>query len=604
MVGKQKKAVSIVLAVLMLVTMLSVGFSGMISASAASGDMVYFEAPSGWSTPHVYCWGGTSGAAGAWPGTAMTKVSDTDNVYSYTLPGDQVNIIFNNGNGSHQTSDQTIPGANQIFKVTGGTTGTSVSGAWSAYDGPVGPTNPVDPTDPPATGDTAYAYLANTANWTSVNVYYWSEAGGSGSAWPGKTLTDADKDMLGNYQVAIPANQAYGVIFSQGGNSQSADLMISPGQSMIYDNSDNSWKEYDTSAVKVISFGSESASPQYKGTDIVITADAQSNEGTVSYKFSVKSGTNTTVLSDYSTSTKSVIWTPTTTGNYQVILDVKDTAGNENQKILNYVINDDATAVEPVLKGVTPTTGGKIAINTSATVNVNATGGKTGTNLLFYKIAIEDPSGNAVNTVYYKTSNKLIFTPNKLGTYTVDVSVQNSDNTTVTKSYTYECVGSVPTESDVEVLSLTSNKTSVEVDSSVTFTAQGTKGTSPYTYQFAINGNVYQNYSSSNTYSWTPANAGTYSVTVTVKDSTGATASKSMNITVTQTSSEVLKGDIDMNGVVSVNDTLLLQKHIANIVVLNADQLMRARIITTSGDPSTADVLQISKYLANIIAEL
>ena len=78
---------------------------------------------SGWSKVNVYTWDAKSNATtGAWPGSAMTKVSG--NIYSYEVPSNAVNIIFNNG--SAQTSDLTIPtdGRNQYnYKL----------GSWSTY---------------------------------------------------------------------------------------------------------------------------------------------------------------------------------------------------------------------------------------------------------------------------------------------------------------------------------------------------------------------------------------------------------------------------------------------------------------------------------------
>ena len=67
---------------------------------------IYFTNTSNWSSVNVYAWNGNGDCTGSWPGSAMTSVGN--NVYSYNVPSDAVNIIFNNGNGS-QTSDLTIP---------------------------------------------------------------------------------------------------------------------------------------------------------------------------------------------------------------------------------------------------------------------------------------------------------------------------------------------------------------------------------------------------------------------------------------------------------------------------------------------------------------
>ncbi|MGN0551264.1 MAG: starch-binding protein, partial [Acutalibacteraceae bacterium] len=472
---------------------------------------------------------------------------------------------------------------------------------------PTSPTSPTSPTTP--SGDGAYAYLANTANWSNPTVYAWkTESEKAFGNWPGKKLTDADKDAAGNYQVYIPEEYiGGGVVFSDNGNSKSLDLDISSGESKIYDNSARTWLDYDTSALKFKSFSTDIASPQYKGTDITISAEASGGEGTISYKFSVKSASSTTVLSDYSIANNSVIWTPQTAGTYTIVVDIKDTAGNENSKSISYVIEDDELSVKPVLKGVTPVTGSEIEANKAATVEVKASGGKVGTNLLFYKVAVKDPDGNAVNTVYYKTSPKLTFTPSKLGTYTIDVSVQNSENTTVTKTYTYKSVGQLTPVEDPLVTEFTVNgadeKPSVVVSTSATITARGAQGTQPYTYQFAVNGKVEQAYSSTNSFVWTPKAAGTYTIEVTIKDANNKLAKKTIEVTVTD-AAEFKRGDVDMNGTVNMNDVLLVQKYLAKITTLSEEQLERARITHTTGDPVMNDVLQIQKYLAKIVSEL
>ena len=616
MVKSKNKIVSFVLAILMILGMFTaLSTTTSLSASAASGDVIYLELPSGWNSANAYVWSSSSDAAAQWPGTAMTKVSGETNVYSYQIPGSQSKIIFNDGNGN-QTVDLSIE-AGKIFKMSGGTTGNKIEGAWSNYSGATAPTNPPTPTNPttptnpggtvnpPVTGSGTYAYLNNAANWGNPTVYYWKDKNSVG-AWPGKKLTDADKDQMGNYQVLIPDDKVYGVIFSDGGNSQSSDLMISAGDCKIYNNSTSKWEEYDTSAVKFLSVGADVQSPQFKDTEIMLSANAAGGEGAISYKFSVKDSSGAvTVISDYSTTVKNAMWKPTAVGNYTVTIEVKDEASNTNKRDFIYEIKDDATAVEPVLKSITPSNGNEIKLNNQATVNVNASGGKVGTNLLFYKVAITDPDAVAVNTVYYKTSNRLNFTPTKIGTYTIDVSVQNSDNTTVNKVYTYECVNSITPTPTPLVSTLTADKTSpVPENTAITFTATGAQGTNPYQYQFSINNQIFRNYSSSNTFVWTPQVAGTYSVKVTLKDANNLTATKTVSFTITESAPEIISGDIDLDGRVTLYDLLALQYYFAQQMELSDVQKEAGTVCGNTGDPNLRDLLSIQQYMASIISSL
>ena len=596
-----KKIISVLLAALLTISM---SIAAVSTTAAASSDVIYFEKPTSWGTPNCYVWGGTSGANSAWPGAAMTLV--TGSVYSYTVPGDQVNVIFNCG-GS-QTADLSLTGnAGKIFTITSGNSGT-----WSTYDSPVVPTSPTSPssptspttvTDPQPSGTGATAVLANTANWSSPTVYYWNGST-KNNAWPGVALTENDKDAAGNYVVDIP--QAYigssdaGVIFSNSGSSQSADLKIAAGDCKIYDNSNSSWVDYDTSAVK-LSLTSSVATPQYTDTDITFSAAASGGSGSYTYRFSV----NDKVVQEYSTA-NTYAWNSQTAGNYVIKVEVLDTQGNSNSKTMNYEIKDDTLAVEPVLKGITTTASGsstEVVKGQSTDVKVRAAGGHTGTNLIFYKIAIYDPNGTAVNTIYYKTSNSLNFTPSQLGTYKVEVTVQNSANTTKTSTYNLESVGSIVTTPTVD--SFGANLASPQnAGTDITLSASASGGTAPYQYQFTANGTVIQSYSTAATCKWTPDSAATYTLGVTVKDNAGQVSStRTMSYTIA--SVEYILGDANADGNVNLRDCIYLQRAVASIGGLSIDNLTasqkKASDMNGDGVVNLRDIIVLQKKIANIL---
>ncbi|MGN0498299.1 MAG: starch-binding protein, partial [Acutalibacteraceae bacterium] len=143
---KAKRPLAVVLALLMV---FSAFFAvGTVSVSAASGDIIYFEKPDNWDTVNCYVWSGSSGEAKGWPGTAMTLVSG--NVYSYTMPGDQTKVIFNNG-GSDQTGDSvaSYDGTKNYFTPSSDRDDKGrLLGTWSVYEGPTNPTSATDPTTP------------------------------------------------------------------------------------------------------------------------------------------------------------------------------------------------------------------------------------------------------------------------------------------------------------------------------------------------------------------------------------------------------------------------------------------------------------------------
>ena len=140
-----KKPLSLVLALLMALSAFFVlGTTTMLGASAATGDTIYFEKPDSWNEVFCHAWvKSTNTPVGSWPGTPMTLVSG--NIYSFTLPGNQDGIIFNNGND--QTENLDFSGANKIFKPSK-TSGKDITGTWSDYEGPTNPSTPTSPDDP------------------------------------------------------------------------------------------------------------------------------------------------------------------------------------------------------------------------------------------------------------------------------------------------------------------------------------------------------------------------------------------------------------------------------------------------------------------------
>ena len=93
---------------------------------APTERVIYFRNTSGWSAPYIYAWNSSATVTDAWPGNAMTKVSGTTNIYSYTLSNEATNVIFTN-EGASQTPDLTIP-------TDGKDLYTLSTGSWSGYD--------------------------------------------------------------------------------------------------------------------------------------------------------------------------------------------------------------------------------------------------------------------------------------------------------------------------------------------------------------------------------------------------------------------------------------------------------------------------------------
>lgn len=278
-------------------------------------------------------------------------------------------------------------------------------------------------------------YFMNKNNWSKVNCYMWNEDQGNANnaSWPGEAMTD-EGDGVWSYEIKGDYNM---VIFNDG-SSQTGNLDY-PGDCMIYD---NGFKEYDNNPLRVTVFESSVASPQYIGSSIVFTAAAKSDASVIQYQYSV----NGTVTQNYSTNS-TFTWNPVSTGEYTIKLDVKDNIGNANTKEMTYEIKDPSNEVKPIFLSSSPATKTQIKTGATTNISVNAAGGNTGTKLLFYKFVVKDPNNTQINTAYYTLNKNYSFTPTVAGNYTVEVSVQSSDNTTITQKLTYESTGTVTTTS-------------------------------------------------------------------------------------------------------------------------------------------------------------
>ena len=541
MVKRQHKIMCLVLCLMLAV---STVFVGVVSASAATGDTVYVRVNNGWSNVNCYMWSDGLGNNASWPGKAMTKVED--GVYSYTLDKDYTMVIFNNG--SKQTGNLTYPGHGKIYDLTKGT--------WSDYAGAPSqdataqrPTSATTATTPSGEGTTVY--LNNEAGWATPVVYMWNSDSDKNGSWPGVKMTNIGGNV---YQYTASKSFAK-CIFSNSGQSKTGDLTAKDGY--IYNNKTNEWSVYDTSPLQVKEFTADPASNIYTGTDVQLSATAANNSGAaVSYKFSVTNAQGgTSTLSDFS-SAKSVTWTPTVAGEYTITFDFKDADGNTNNRTMTLEVKDDSALVKPIIKSVTPANLNLIKVNSTATVTVKAGGGKTGTNLLFYKYVVTDPNG-AQNTPYYTLNNIYTFVPTMKGEYKVNVYVQGSDNSTINKTYTYTAADDVTEPTTVVVPTTAPQPTTVQPTTVKPTTPQPT----------------------------------------TVKPTTPQPTTVQPT-----TAPERLRGDVDGDGDITVMDSTYLQKSIVGISDVPALETLDLKICDLDGDGtiSVKDATIIQKIVVNL----
>lgn len=545
MKGKSFKFLSLLLVAVLVLS--SIAFAGTIAnAASAAGDVVYFDnSVTNWSTVYCYMWSDGTGNNGDWPGQTMTNISG--DIWAYNVTGSYDKIIFNNGSsdGKTKSDDLTYEGNGKVATPVSNSEKFQVT--WSDYTGEVTlPTSATQETQATTAQDTTPAggvgsvFLQNDAGWSTPHCYMWNSESDKNAAWPGVKMTDLGD---GVFEYVVPKSYK-GIIFNNGGSSQTGNLDF-PGANNIYNNSTNQWEPYSTGPVKISSFTTDVKSPSYTTCGIKITAAATSSEGDVTYKFSV----NGTVLSDGAAS--SVVWVPTSAGDYTITVDVTDTAGNENSRSMNFVIKDASTLESAFIRAFSNSLGTNIQIkkNSSVTFTNDAIGGAVGTNLLFYKFVVTDPDG--VNNIpYYKLDNKYTFTPSKLGVYTIKAYVQNSMNDTTYNTYQYNCVDVIDENPDTTLPSVTTP--------SVT----------------------------------TP--------TVTLQPTTATTAPTTASVT-TQPSTVANPelGDVNKDGSINIIDATFIQKHIAQLITIDTTYADTDK----DGNITIKDATMIQKYICGLVTK-
>ncbi len=527
---RKSKIVSLFLVAVMVVSCMVI--AGASTTSAAAGDVIYFD-NSVTNFSEVYCYMYNNyGSNAEFPGEAMENVSG--DIWSYTVSGNWNKIVFTDG--ETQSAELSYSGDGQIAKPDSSDEDFTVS--WSAY-AEAETKAQVEKKTKLKTGAGGTVYCKNDAGWSEVYAYMWKDGMGKNHDWPGVKMTDLG-DGVFEYNYTSDYNM---IIFNPGGDDGKTGDLPFPGSGKIYNNKTGSWNDYSTNPVRIASLKTDVESPAYTNSNILISAEAKSSAGALTYKFTVKDSTGSAAILSNS-SASSVIWIPTKAGNYTITVDVSDTAGNTNSRSINFEIKNATNLVEPFISAFSNSLGTVkyIKKDTNITFTTGAIGGKTGTNLLFYKFIITDPDGND-NVPYYTLSNAYSYKPTKLGTYTVNAYVQNSSNDTVNRTYTYTCAADIPAD---------------------------------------------DKYVQPTVVPYTPTNP-PYQPSTAAIDTTPIVTVPNPQL-----------GDVNQDGNVNIKDATLIQKHLANLETLNSEKLKLADT-NKDGYVSVKDATQIQKYVAKMI---
>jgi cytochrome c peroxidase len=264
------------------------------------------------------------------------------------------------------------------------------------------------------------------------------------------------------------------------------------------------------------------ASPQPPGTPITFTAQGQGGSGSYQYRFWLNSGTGFTVVQDYGSSS-SFAWTPPATGNYDILVDVRNAgssaAREASAKLFFYQILPGAG----LSVTVAPSLASPQTVGTAISFTAQGLGGSGSYQ---YRFWVNSGSGFAL-VQDYSAASSFVWTPAAAGAYDLLVDLRNTGSTALreasAKVFFYQVVPPPATG-----VSVAPNLASPQpVGTAITFTAQGLGGSGSYEYRFWLNSgtgyNLVRDYAASNTLAWTPAETGNFDILVDVRNA-GSTA--------------------------------------------------------------------------------
>ena len=197
------------------------------------------------------------------------------------------------------------------------------------------------------------------------------------------------------------------------------------------------------------------------------------------------------------------------TGSYNVRVDVQDTCSLESSWAQTpAIVSNFAVYINPPL--------GFVCKNSPIIFSANVSGG-------YAPYQYSWDGGATYGPYTYSTTSSFSTSRSSTGTYLAIVLVKDYYGNIAATSAQF-----IVTDCNALTVSISPKTTTVNVNQSVTFTATPSNGTAPY--QYSWDGG--STYGSSNTFSKSWSSPGTYSMTVWVKDSTGATASDTATVTV------------------------------------------------------------------------
>nr|WP_253288307.1 carboxypeptidase regulatory-like domain-containing protein [Blautia sp. MSJ-19] len=267
---------------------------------------------------------------------------------------------------------------------------------------------------------------------------------------------------------------------------------------------------------------------------VEITAAAEGGSGEYTYRFVVSDANgNEYVLSKGYTKDNKVTWTAGVAGTKTLYVDVKDSEGAERRATLE---GFEVKVAETDLKAeLTADPSTDVTVNDKVKLTAAAEGGAGDYE---YRFMVSDNKGNWYIIRDFAAENTCEWDASVAGKKTLYVDVRDGNGTVKRASLSFEVAY---TEMNV---GLKVSKGSLTDDKLLTLTATAANGVGTYSYRFTVSdefGNEYvlQNYSTKATCNWYANVAGKKTLSVDVKDSTGAVKTVKIGYTVKETATDL-----------------------------------------------------------------
>lgn len=265
-------------------------------------------------------------------------------------------------------------------------------------------------------------------------------------------------------------------------------------------------------------------SPQAKNTAIKIYPKILGDSTGLQYKFVWQKNdwADWGVLQEMSTK-KEATWTPKTTGKYTLIMNIKDRSGYMITKEIPFVIEERIWKLEAV-----EAAGGAVQ-ELGEAVKISAKVSNSNSKLQYKFVWMKDDWADWGVIREFSSNNTVEWTPDEVGEYTIIADVKDG---TVTEHANMQIIVESTKWEFKEIKTSLASPQRVGREIKITPVIEGNKSSLRYKFVWQKNNwsewGVLQEYSTNDTYMWTPEKAGTYTLIMNVTDKKNETQTMSI----------------------------------------------------------------------------